>query len=641
MIANKFHLRSFIAFIHDFIAIIVAWWLAYLFRFNFEIPADFQASLKENLIWIVPTQAIIFYSFGLYRGLWRYASLPDLKRILLTVALGAVIVPFVIFMLQLSALVPRAVIFLAPLLLLLIMGGSRILYRSWKERRFYSLKNSERNSVIVLGTGSTAINLVKDLDISPDWRVVGLLGDNPKKLGMRLHGVRVLGMISELPVWVEKLGVGHVIIAMPAASQSERRRALEMCADIGVKALTIPSYADLVSGKMTVSQIHDIGLDDLLGRAPVILDTEGLHDLLAGETILITGAGGSIGSELCRQIMAFNPRQLVLFELNEFVLYTIQEEFLSRFPDISLAFVIGDIKDRARLMQVFDKYQPTVVFHAAAYKHVPLMENENSWQAILNNVMGTYVLARVAIEHAVEKFVLISTDKAVNPTNVMGASKRLAEMVCQALQQSVLRAENKHIASSKTCFVIVRFGNVLGSAGSVIPKFREQIAKGGPITVTHPKISRYFMSIQEAAQLVLQAGSMGGVKGGGEIFVMDMGDPVKIIDLAKDMIRLSGLNEEDIKIVYTGLRPGEKLHEELVTENESALPTQHEKLRITLSYQVDEQWLAALMAWFAEQPALNDEEVRLALAKWVPEYSDKRTDNQSAPEERMEASIMH
>ncbi|SDY76857.1 nucleoside-diphosphate sugar epimerase/dehydratase [Nitrosomonas sp. Nm33] len=632
MIAGKIHKRSLIAFIHDFIAVIVAWWFAYLFRFNFEIPADFQASLKENLVWITPIQAAIFYSFGLYRGLWRYASLPDLKRILVTVTLGAVLVPFVIFMLKLPVQVPRAVIFLTPLLLLLIMGGSRILYRSWKERRFYSLKNSERKSVIVLGTGSTAINLVKELDRSPDWQVAGLLGGSPKKLGARLHGIRVLGMISELPAWVAKLSVGYVIIAMPSASQSERRQALEMCADLGVKALTIPSYADLVSGKMTVSQIRDVELDDLLGRAPVVLDTEGLHDLLTGKTILITGAGGSIGSELCRQIMAFNPRQLVLFELNEFALYTIQEEFLIKFPAISIAFVIGDVKDRARLSQVFEKYQPTVVFHAAAYKHVPLMENENAWQAMLNNVMGTYALAEVAIEHAVEKFVLISTDKAVNPTNVMGASKRLAEMVCQALQQSVWHAET-HVASSKTCFVIVRFGNVLGSTGSVIPKFREQIAKGGPITVTHPEISRYFMSIQEAAQLVLQAGLMGGVKGGGEIFVMDMGDPVRIVDLAKDMIRLSGLTEEDIKIIYTGLRPGEKLHEELATENESTLPTQHEKLRITLSYQVDEQWLASLIAWFAKQPALKDEEIKEALVKWVPEYSNKRISDQSLLEQ--------
>ena len=630
MIASKFQLRPLIAFIHDFIAIIVAWWLAYLFRFNFEIPPHFQASLAENLLWIVPLQAIFFYLFRLYRGIWRYASLPDLKRIFWAVTLSAVIVPFVLFMLKLPGVVPRAVIILAPLLLMLIMGGNRILYRSWKEQRLYSFNNSERNAVIILGTGSMAVNLVKELAHSPDWQVVGLMGDSPKKQGSRLHGVRVLGKINELDYWVEKLSVRHVIIAMPPALINDRRQALEICSEIGVKAMTIPSYTDLVSGKMTVSQIRDIELDDLLGREPVVLDTEGLHALISDKTILITGAGGSIGSELCRQIIAFKPKQLILFELNEFALYTIQEEFSNKFPNTKMAFVIGDVKDESRLDQLFEQYQPTVIFHAAAYKHVPLMEKENTWQALQNNALGTYVLARLAIKHRVTKFVLISTDKAVNPTNVMGASKRLAEMICQALQQSILQHEKNQSDthfSTITRFVIVRFGNVLGSTGSVIPKFREQIARGGPITVTHPDISRYFMSIQEAAQLVLQAGSMGGLKGGGEIFVMDMGNPIKIVDLARDMIRLSGFSEEEIKITYTGLRSGEKLHEELITENESTLPTQHEKLRITISHPVDEQWLTSFIIWLTKQPALADTEVRSSLTKWVPEYSDKNTEH--------------
>ncbi|MFO1291062.1 MAG: polysaccharide biosynthesis protein [Nitrosomonas sp.] len=630
MVASKFQLRPLIAFIHDFLAIIIAWWLAYLFRFNFEIPPHFQASLVENLLWIVPLQASFFYLFRLYRGIWRYASIPDLKRIFWAVTLSAMVVPFVLFMLKLPGVVPRAVIVLAPLLLMLIMGGSRILYRSWKEQRLYSFKNSERNTVIILGTGSMAVNLVKELAHSPDWQVVGLMGDSPKKQGSRLHGVRVLGKINELDYWVEKLSVRHIIIAMPPTQTNERRQALEICSEVGVKAMTIPSYTDLVSGKMTVSQIRDIELDDLLGREPVILDAEGLHTLLSNKTILITGAGGSIGSELCRQIITFKPKQLVLFELNEFALYSIQEEFCSKFPDIAMAFVIGDVKDESRLAQLFAQYQPTVIFHAAAYKHVPLMEKENTWQALQNNVLGTYILAKLAIKHHITKFVLISTDKAVNPTNVMGASKRLAEMVCQALQQSILSQESMQantIFSPSTRFVIVRFGNVLGSTGSVIPKFREQIARGGPITVTHPDISRYFMSIQEAAQLVLQAGSMGGIKGGGEIFVMDMGNPIRIVDLAKDMIRLSGFSEEEIKITYTGLRSGEKLHEELITENESTLPTQHEKLRITLSHPVDERWLTSFITWLIEQPALSDTEVRMALAKWVPEYSDKNNEH--------------
>jgi FlaA1/EpsC-like NDP-sugar epimerase len=395
-----------------------------------------------------------------------------------------------------------------------------------------------------------------------------------------------------------------------------------MCSTAGVKALIVPSYDDLISGKITVSQIRNVELDDLLGRDPVVLDNDRLHDLLAGKTILVTGAGGSIGSELCRQIAKFEPCRLVLFELNEFVLYNIEQELRISFPEIPMAFMIGDIKDPARLSQVFTQFQPAVVFHAAAYKHVPLMEQENAWQAVLNNVWGTYVLARTAIQHGAEKFVLISTDKAVNPTNVMGASKRLAEMICQALQQSVCLSagEDPGDAVQKTCFVMVRFGNVLGSTGSVIPKFREQIAKGGPITVTHSEVTRYFMSIPEAAQLVLQAGLMGGKEGGGEIFVLDMGEPIKIADLAKDMIRLSGLTEGDIKIVYNGLRPGEKLYEELLADDENTLPTPHSKLRIAQARQVDAQWLADLVAWLNEHPVLSDEEVKQGLTRWVPEY---------------------
>ncbi|MGH8685840.1 MAG: polysaccharide biosynthesis protein, partial [Nitrosospira sp.] len=515
-----------------------------------------------------------------------------------------------------------------------------------KEHRLYGLKKLESNLVLVLGAGDAAVGLVKELARSVQWRVVGLLDDDPAKLGLMLHGFKVLGRINQLPVIAKEFGVAHAIIAMtPAPSDRrrssrphtdrrhpdrlhrDRRRALEMCSAAGVKALIVPSYDDLISGKITVSQIRTIELDDLLGRDPVVLDNEGLHGLLAGKTVLVTGAGGSIGSELCRQIARFKPGRLVLFELNEFALYNIEQELRTSFPEMPMVFTIGDIKNQARLTQVFSQFQVTVVFHAAAYKHVPLMEQENAWQAVLNNVFGTYVLAQTAIKCGVEKFVLISTDKAVNPTNVMGASKRLAEMVCQALQQPVSLSERIEQGNKlpETNFVMVRFGNVLGSAGSVIPKFREQIAKGGPITVTHSEITRYFMSIPEAAQLVLQAGLMGGKEGGGEIFVLDMGEPVKIADLAKDLIRLSGLSEEDIRIVYNGLRPGEKLYEELLADDESTLPTPHPKLRIAQARQVDKEWLAHLVAWLNEHPVLSDEEVKQELAKWVPEYSSKES----------------
>ncbi|MEO6825192.1 MAG: nucleoside-diphosphate sugar epimerase/dehydratase [Nitrosospira sp.] len=640
----KPHIRTVIAFVHDIAAAVAAWTLAYAFRFNFEIPSLYLASLKEILPWIIPVHAAVFLWFGLYRGLWHYASLPDLRRILLAVLTSAAAVPLVLFMLQILAGTPRTVLLLAPILLLFIMGGSRLAYRLWKEHLLYGSNRVEGNFVLVLGAGDAAVGLVKELARSVQWRVVGLLDDDPAKLGLTLHGFKVLGRINELPAIAKKMGVAHAIIAMnpttpdrrriyrsqldrryPERHHRDRRRTLEMCSAAGVKALIVPSYDDLISGKITVSQIRTIELDDLLGREPVVLDNEGLHGLLAGKTVLVTGAGGSIGSELCRQIVKFKPGRMILFELNEFALYNIEQELRSAFPGVAMVFTIGDIKDEARLAQIFSQFRVAVVFHAAAYKHVPLMEQENAWQAVLNNVYGTYVLAKTAIRYEVEKFVLISTDKAVNPTNVMGASKRLAEMVCQALQQTISLPKKNGAGDKiqKTYFVMVRFGNVLGSAGSVIPKFREQIAKGGPITVTHSEITRYFMSIPEAAQLVLQAGLMGGKESGGEIFVLDMGEPVKIADLAKDLIRLSGLSEEDIRIVYNGLRPGEKLHEELLADDESTLPTPHSKLRIAQARQVDKQWLAQLVAWLNEHPVLSDNEVKQELTRWVPEYSNK------------------
>ncbi|MCP5244958.1 MAG: polysaccharide biosynthesis protein [Burkholderiales bacterium] len=614
MLKNKYEIRSVIAFSHDLIAVIVAWLLAFLFYFDFKISVIPFTLFFDLLPWILPVQAVIFLWLGLYRGLWRYASLPDLKRITVVVLLSATLINIIFWPLGFLGVVPLSVNILAPILLLMIMSSSRLIYRAWKERRLYSLENYEGKLALILGAGNTAVNLVKDLASSRDWHVVGMLDDDPRKLGTRLRGVRVLGVIDNLPHWVQKLNVGHVIIAMPSLSHRMHRHILEMCSGMGVKAMIVPSYQDLINGKTTVSQIREIQLDDLLGRAPVVLDDEGLHGFLTGKTILITGVGGSIGAELCRQIIAFQPTHLVLLELNEYALYCVQEEFLANFPETSMSFVIGDIKDGARLEQLFKQFKPTVVFHAAAYKHVPLMEDENAWQAVLNNVMGTYILASMAIRYKVEKFVLVSTDKAVNPVNIMGASKRLAEMVCQAMQQSNSNREQI------TCFVMVRFGNVLGSAGSVIPKFRKQIAEGGPITVTHPDMTRYFMSIPEAAQLVLQAGLMGGLKGGGEIFVMDMGDPVKITELASDLIRLSGLGEDDIRIVYTGLRPGEKLHEELLLADENTVPTPHTKLRIAQAPEVNEQWLVALVARFEKIKTLNDEEARKELAQWVPEY---------------------
>ena len=608
---------------HDFVAVITAWWLAYLLRFNFDIPTDHMAVLQQTLLWVILIQVTAFFVFGLYRGTWRYASLPDLRRILLAVLTGTAVVSLILFLLQILVSVPRSILILDPTLLLLMMGGSRLIYRAWKEGQLYGLKNSQGHPVLILGSGDVAINLIKELSRSTEWRVLGLLDDDSRKQKMILHGFRVLGRIDELPALAKRMNIAHAIIAMPSASHSSRQHALRMCASSDIKALTVPSYDDLISGKVAVSQVRKVELDDLLGRDLVVLDNVGLQGLLTGKTMLITGAGGSVGSELCRQIEKFSPARLVFFELNELALYNIEQEFRCNFPNTPMAFIIGDIKNPARLTQVFEQFRPTVVFHAAAYKHVPLMEQDNAWQAVLNNVLGTYMLAQAAVTYGIERFILVSTDKAVNPTNVMGASKRLAEMVCQAMQQDIFSAGKNGSIDGKPeiHFVIVRFGNVLGSSGSVILKFNEQIAKGGPVTVTHPEITRYFMSIPEAAQLVLQAGSMGGENGGGNIFVLDMGEPIKIADLAKDLINLSGFNEEDIGIVYSGLRSGEKLYEELLAGNEVNLPTNHAKLSIAQGCRVDALFLTELLVWLSQHPALSDELVKEGLAKWVPEYS--------------------
>lgn len=613
MLPNS-NVRTVLAILHDITAAIIAWMLAYLLRFNFDLPSDFSAEMQQTLLWVVPLQIAIFWKFGLYRGIWHYASLNDLRRIVLAVLLAAATIPFVLWMLRSNLVVPRSVLILNPLLLVLFMGGSRILYRMWKETRFHGRMKLSSEPVLVLGAGDAAVILSKDLAKNPAWQLVGFLDDDADKKNCILNGVKVLGPLDELSHWVNHFAIGRVIVAMPSSSHQQRQRAIQLCNAAKVEALTVPSFDDLMSGKVAVSQLRAIELDDLLGRDPVVLDNAGLHGLLTGRVVMVTGAGGSIGSELCRQIARFSPARLVLFEASEFALYTLEQELQQAFPALNYICLVGDVRDAERVGEVMQRYQPVVLFHAAAYKHVPLMETHNAWQAIRNNVLGTWTVARAAQLHGVGKFVMISTDKAVNPTNVMGASKRLAEMVCQSLQQP--SAPNPQAGGEATQFVIVRFGNVLGSTGSVIPKFRAQIAQGGPITVTHPEITRYFMSIPEAAQLVLQAGLMGQ---GGEIFVLDMGEPVKIVDLAKQLIRLSGFAEDDIRIEFSGLRPGEKLYEELLADNEHTLPTPHPKLRIAQARQADAAWLEKLLAW-TDVATMPDAAVKTALEEWLPEY---------------------
>jgi FlaA1/EpsC-like NDP-sugar epimerase len=607
---RQYLVRASLAFAHDVVASGVAWLAAFLLRFNLEMPSDYLATAFATLPWVLAMNAILFWRLGLYRGLWRYASLPDLQKILAAVFVAALAAPALFLLAAPAPAVPRSVFLMAPLLLIGLMSGSRLAYRAWKEQRLLGVvRHPEANPVIVLGAGASASALLRDLANSSQWRVAALLDDDARKHGGAIHDVKIVGGLNRVRETAERMGVTQVIIAMPGATHAARKRALDLCQEAGLRVMTVPAYADIVSGKVSVSQLREVELDDLLGRDPVQLDDAQLSGLLKGKTVLVTGAGGSIGSELCRQIARFGPARLVLVENSEYALYLIEQEFRDQHPQLPVAAVIGDAKDEARVTEVFTRHAPEVVFHAAAYKHVPLMEADNAFQAVANNALSTIVTARAAQAAGTQTYVLVSTDKAVNPTNVMGASKRLAEMLCQALQPR-----------AATRFVMVRFGNVLGSTGSVIPRFREQIARGGPVSVTHPDIERYFMSIPEAAQLVLQAAQLGS---GGEIYILDMGEPVKIAELARQMIRLSGFSEQDIRIEFTGLRPGEKLFEEVLVDDETTLPTPHPKLRVARARTAENGALPEeVLTWLTDTSSAGvaPDAVRARLKAWIPEY---------------------
>ena len=598
--------RASLAFAHDVCMAAFAWAGIYWLRFNLELREPFATDMWFTLAWILPLQAAIFLSLGLYRGLWRFASLSDLQRIVYAAGLGAIVLPLVLVMLRLTAVVPRSVLFFYPIVLIFLMAGSRFAYRLWKEHRIYSPLAALGEPVIVVGAGEAGARLTNEMARSRQWRVVGLLDDDAGKHGRTLRNVSVLGPIAELPTWTRRYGVRKVIIALPSANHAVRRRVAELCASVQVEALTVPAYEDLISGRTPLTMVRTVELDDLLGRDPVVLDNAGLAEWLGNRIVMVTGAGGSIGAELCRQIARFRPARLVLYDISEAALYEIKTMLVDAFPQLGVASVVGDVKHASLVEETLAREKPDVIFHAAAYKHVPLMEETNCWQAVRNNAFGTWVLAHAAVAARVEKLVLVSTDKAVNPTSVMGATKRVAEQVCQSLQDG------------GTQFVIVRFGNVFGSAGSVIPRFAEQIARGGPVTVTHPDITRFFMSLSEATQLLLQAGLQGR---GGEILTLDMGEPVRIVDLARDMIRLYGADPDRVAIVFTGLRPGEKLYEEPLASEEATKPTRHPKLRIAQARAANRDAVRQMVVWCERDRVADDGEVRARLRAWIPEYS--------------------
>jgi len=553
------------AFTHDFISIPVAWFLAYWLRFNLDqIPPEFITSAWHSLPWVLLIQGTMCWIFGLYRGVWRFASLPDLVRITKAVSAGTLLVVVTLFLVDRSTHIPRSVPAIYFGLQLMMLAGPRLIYRWMKDHRL-NLSSGQR--VLIIGAGRDGDMLARDMMRDPyrAYFPVGFVDDKLRRQGSEVQGLPVLGSTSKIPEIVREEGIDLLMLALPNATALEMRRLVELCEQTGLPFRILPQLRALMNGQLDMSQLRPVSIEDLLGRDPVRLDWPEIRAGLAGKRILITGAGGSIGSELVRQIARSDPARLILVDNGEFNLYRIEMELLETHPGLEFSRHLLDVTDAQAIRNLFESERPATVFHAAAYKHVPLLENQLR-AAIRNNVMGTQVVAEAAAAHGCERFVLISTDKAVNPANVMGASKRIAESICQALD-----------GGSECRFITVRFGNVLGSAGSVVPLFRRQIEQGGPVTVTHPDIERFFMTIPEACQLIMQSAVIGD---GGEIFVLDMGEPIKIRYLAEQMIRLSGREPDlDIPIQYVGLRPGEKLYEELFYASEELVPTRHPKIR--------------------------------------------------------------
>jgi FlaA1/EpsC-like NDP-sugar epimerase len=565
--------REPLSLLIDGAVVFFAWQAVYLFRLGFDRWISARPSYDLALsACLVALYLGVLWALKVPKGVWRFSGFGEVQRIAAACLIAGLVAATVVLMLQLTK-VPRSVLALHPVFVVVGLAMVRMAYRMLYEQLLAQqrARDGSLRRALVLGAGDAGRLLLAGIQ-HQGWTVVAFLDDNPAKRNTRIAGVPVLGGLADAARLAQELDATHLIVAMPAADGASRRQAFEAAANAKLPVLTVPSADELRSGQRT-DQLRDIQPEDLLGREPVQLDEAGISETIAGKVVMITGAGGSIGSELCRQVARFGPAKLVLYELNEFNLYTIEQELTEKFPHLPLARLIGDVKDLEHLRHTLAKQKPQIVFHAAAYKHVPLMEeDDNAWACLRNNTLGTYHAALASAEQGVERFVLISTDKAVNPTNIMGATKRAAELVISSMARE----------HPGTRFMAVRFGNVLGSSGSVIPKFKEQIAKGGPVTVTHPDIIRYFMTIPEAARLVVQAAVIGET---GQVLVLDMGEPVKIVDLARQLILMSG-HPEAISIEFSGLRPGEKLYEELLASAESTQASRHNGIRIAL---LDEQ----------------------------------------------------
>ncbi|HHF7365101.1 TPA: polysaccharide biosynthesis protein [Legionella bozemanae] len=565
VLSQKLHKKTPV-FLCDIFAIPAAWYAAHWLRYNMQpFPKILTSSHSiEALALLTVIQVSCYFYFKTYRGLWRFFSLNDVVRILKATLTTTVLGISVLYVTSMLHELPRSVFPLYCMLLTTILCSCRLLRRIYWDKRARGNKATEIKRVLIIGAGMAGEGLARDLKRSNRYKPVGFIDDNLAKRGLEVHGIPVLGTSSQITERVHKYKIDLIFIAIPSASSSVMRRIVTCCEESQTPFSTLPSLNALASGRVEVNALRPVNIEDLLGRDQVNLQWDRLSAGLAGKRVLVTGGGGSIGSELCRQILALKPKSLAIVENSEFNLYQIELELKQNFPDIPLELKLISVTDEVAINHLFTEFLPEIVFHAAAYKHVPLLQDQIR-VAVMNNVLGTQVVAKASVAVNVEKFILISTDKAVNPTNIMGTTKRVAEIYCQNLN-----------GRAKTQFITVRFGNVLGSAGSVVPLFQKQLQSGGPIKVTHPDMQRYFMTIPEACQLILQAMVNGK---GGEIFVLDMGEPVKISYLAEQMIRLAGKEPgKDIMIEYTGLRPGEKLFEELFHESEQLAPTEHEKL---------------------------------------------------------------
>ncbi len=595
--------QALLAALIDLSLVTITWWLAFWLRFNLDVPDEFQALMVQAVPWPLLAYGTGLVGWRVYRHIWRYTSLAEVTRVFYGVAIGGLLTAAAILMLRVPSF-PRSVLLLHPMLVLLALGGVRAMVRLM-QKEAGSVQGAGK-PLLLVGTVQDAAVALPTLRGARQWTPVGLVSPLAGERGRSLQGVDVLGQIEDLPRIAGETEAAAVLVLSAPGSEA-RQRALIGASDAGLPLLTMPRPDEWLRAE--AGGLRKVELNDLLGRAAVALDEHGLSDLFGGQTVLVTGAGGSIGSELCRQIARFGVARLVCVDVSEYAIYQLEQELRAAHPQMHGLYYTANVREPERLEAIAQTTRPAVVFHAAAYKHVPLMEELNEVEALRTNVLGTLNAARAAGRCGARRFVMISTDKAVNPTNVMGASKRMAERVVQAVAADFRATE----------YVSVRFGNVLGSSGSVVPLFTAQIARGGPVTVTHPEIVRYFMTIPEAAQLVLQAGLMGR---SGQIFVLDMGEPVKIVELARMLIRLSGKTEQDIPITFTGLRPGEKLYEELLADDETTAPTPHPKLRVAITRGQQVVDAEAVQRWIdTVGPAPDQRVVRQWLREQVPEYA--------------------